>query len=273
MAEPTRVLIVDDEPAVLETLELAFADGPHEAVPVGSADAALARLATERFAAIISDKNLPGMSGTELLRQVRAQDSDIVFVMITGHPSVDNAVDSLGLGADAYVHKPFDLYGLVDKVTALIQQRARRRQIRSLAGAKQHFQKATQALQAASQGKRRFALIIAPDVAEREWLAAQVQRLGLESFFAANEREAEAAVRDGAPKLTVIDARLGWETTRDLVAMVKRRGPEAGTVVVSDERPPLAVVTELINLGVGSLLTRPLDAARFRTGVERVVGD
>ena len=74
----------------------------------------------------------------------------------------------------------------------------------------------------------------------------------------------------GALKLAVVDGRLGWGDAQELVAAIKRRDPDTGVVVISDQRPPLDVTTKMINLGVATLLSRPLDATRFRAGVQKI---
>jgi excisionase family DNA binding protein len=110
-----RVLVVDDEPLVLEMLmrTLAATEYQVEAAPDGSA--AIARLRTSQFDLVITDLRMPGVDGIELAREAKRLWHRIKVVIITGYPSQSSAIDAVNLGVDGYVMKPF---GMVELLTA-----------------------------------------------------------------------------------------------------------------------------------------------------------
>ena len=101
--QSSRILIVDDEPAVRMTLEMALSETPHHVESVESAEKALLALQGTTFDLIIVDKNLPGINGTELIRKVRQTHEDIWSAMITGYPSAESAMEMLHLGVRGYL--------------------------------------------------------------------------------------------------------------------------------------------------------------------------
>jgi putative nucleotidyltransferase with HDIG domain len=104
----SRILIVDDEHEITEILsDLLSVD--YDCLQVGSAEDALARLAEGDFQLVISDITMPGMSGLEMLPQVKSNSPNTVVVMISGMQTVESAIGALRLGAFDYLMKPFDL--------------------------------------------------------------------------------------------------------------------------------------------------------------------
>jgi two-component system response regulator YesN len=102
-----RVLIVDDEPAVLAALQLAFEDDTaFEVVGATSAEEALAVAARQTFDVVITDKNLPGSSGLELVRALRDGGHAEPVILITGYANAHSRDEARALRV-AYVEKPF----------------------------------------------------------------------------------------------------------------------------------------------------------------------
>jgi DNA-binding response OmpR family regulator len=119
-----KVLLVDDEPVILELLGFAFGKKniPFATAPTAEAGLELAR--AERFEAALIDKNLPGMSGLDLLAKIRERDSQIALLMMTGYASPETAAQALNLDVDAYLEKPFpNMAAVVDRVLAAIEKR------------------------------------------------------------------------------------------------------------------------------------------------------
>ncbi|HEU4382911.1 MAG TPA: response regulator [Anaeromyxobacteraceae bacterium] len=113
---PGRVLVADDEASVRELLVRVLGNAGHEVVAVESGEAALLRLARERFDILVVDKNLPGMDGLEVMRLVRSHHRHLRAVMITAYPSPASEQVARDLGVHSYVVKPF---GIVTIVTAV----------------------------------------------------------------------------------------------------------------------------------------------------------
>jgi DNA-binding NtrC family response regulator len=108
---PSRLLIVDDDPrqllALREALQVKF---PHTSIATAlSAEEGLAQLsAAGGMDAIICDVRLPGLSGLELLRQVRERHADCVIILITGQMG-EVEHQALQMGASGFLHKPVDV--------------------------------------------------------------------------------------------------------------------------------------------------------------------
>jgi DNA-binding NtrC family response regulator len=103
-----RVLVVDDEPGMLEVCEDILREIPHVRV-VAEQDSGRAAtlLGAESWELLITDLCMPGVDGLELLRLARQHDAELPVLMLTAFPSVETAVDSMKLGAADYLTKPF----------------------------------------------------------------------------------------------------------------------------------------------------------------------
>jgi two-component system, NtrC family, response regulator HydG len=117
-----RVLLIDDDPALGEFMTRVLRedggfDVAHELDPGG----ALRRIETEQWDLLITDIELPGMSGLELLERVRQLVPDLPVAVITGHPSVDYAVLALRGAAAEFLSKPISAEDLAAKATALVE--------------------------------------------------------------------------------------------------------------------------------------------------------
>jgi two-component system response regulator MprA len=119
-----RVLVVDDEPAVRQALARALALGRYDVALAGDADQALELMAHESFDAIVLDILMPGMSGLELCRQMRAGGDRTPVLMLTARDAIDDRVAGLDAGADDYLAKPFALRELMARVRALLRRGA-----------------------------------------------------------------------------------------------------------------------------------------------------
>jgi putative nucleotidyltransferase with HDIG domain len=104
----SRILIVDDEEDINEILS-DLLSGTYDCCSANSAEAALAQLKQSPFELVISDITMPGMSGLEMIPQVKSLSPNTVVVMISGMQTVESAIGALRLGAFDYLMKPFDL--------------------------------------------------------------------------------------------------------------------------------------------------------------------
>jgi DNA-binding NtrC family response regulator len=110
---PAQVLIVDDEQVVHDVLKVILGKRGHKVTSVLDGESGVKLLWEHGFHLVITDKNLPGMSGIEVMRQVKELSPDTDVMMITGYSSKDSAVEALDVGAAAYLEKPFDDVRLV----------------------------------------------------------------------------------------------------------------------------------------------------------------
>jgi two-component system KDP operon response regulator KdpE len=119
----TRILVVDDEPDVVEALRIGFALQWRdiEVLGAGDGETALRLVEEERPDIVLLDVGLPDMDGYEVLRQVRAF-SDVAVVMLTARDDAMDKVKGLELGADDYVTKPFNHLELSARVRAVLRR-------------------------------------------------------------------------------------------------------------------------------------------------------
>lgn len=104
-----RLLVVDDEEAIGRILEEYFGGLGYDVVTAHSGMEALERFAPGGFDCVLCDLMMPGMNGLDFLREARMRDDKAVFFMMTGHPSMDSAIDAIKRGADDYILKPLNL--------------------------------------------------------------------------------------------------------------------------------------------------------------------
>ncbi len=103
-----RLLVVDDELHVRESLTHWFAEDGYDVEAAGSGAEALTLLGRHSYDVIVSDIKMPKMDGLELLSRVRKKDTDVAIILVTAYASVDTAVHALKEGAYDYLVKPFD---------------------------------------------------------------------------------------------------------------------------------------------------------------------
>lgn len=109
MLKELRVLIVDDDPGILETLGDYIRGLGHHVTGRRNVQEALDALRDEEFSLVITDAQMEGMDGLELARRVRANYPDIAILMMTAHESQYPMSAALRAGADGYISKPFSL--------------------------------------------------------------------------------------------------------------------------------------------------------------------
>lgn len=103
-----HVLFVDDEPAIVRSAERWLSKQGHRVSTAANGSEAMELLRTTSFDAIVSDIHMPGMSGIQLLRNVRARDLEVPVILLTGAPDVASAAEAVEYGALKYLTKPVD---------------------------------------------------------------------------------------------------------------------------------------------------------------------
>ena len=111
-----KVLLVEDDRALREALADTLLLGGHDFSAVGSAEEALAKAAQESFNLVVSDVNMPGMDGHQLLSALRVRHPQLPVLLMTAHGAVERAVDAMRQGAADYLVKPFEPKALLDLV-------------------------------------------------------------------------------------------------------------------------------------------------------------
>ncbi len=122
-----RVLLIDDDAALLDVLSLAFEEGGHEVRTARDGAAGLAAVRRDDPDLVISDVNMPTLDGFTLCRQLRQEGNQVPLVLLTSRDGEIDEALGLELGADDYVSKPFSTRVLLLRVAALL----RREQLRA----------------------------------------------------------------------------------------------------------------------------------------------
>ncbi len=114
MAE--HVLLVDDEKEFLEVMKERLTARGMEVSTETSAEAALKRIESELFDALILDLQMPGIDGLEALKRAKKMRPELQVILLTGHATVEKGVEAIKLGAMDFVEKPADLATLSEKI-------------------------------------------------------------------------------------------------------------------------------------------------------------
>lgn len=119
-----RILVVDDEPDIVALVAYHLAKSGYRVSTASSGTEALDAARRERPALIVLDLMLPGMSGFDVLEQLRASDAtrDIAVLMLTARREEQDRIQGLALGADDYLTKPFSPQELVLRVGAILRR-------------------------------------------------------------------------------------------------------------------------------------------------------
>jgi two-component system, OmpR family, phosphate regulon response regulator PhoB len=119
-----RVLVVDDEPDIVALVAYHLVKAGYRVATASSGPDAVAQVRQERPALIVLDLMLPGMSGFEVLEQLRAEDDtrDVAVLMLTARKDEPDRIRGLSLGADDYLTKPFSPPELILRVGAILRR-------------------------------------------------------------------------------------------------------------------------------------------------------
>jgi DNA-binding NtrC family response regulator len=199
------VLVVDDEPVVLAVLQKLLRLHQLEVTGVGTGQEALALLERERFACLLVDKNLPDMSGMQVLRAARERQPFCACLLMTGFPNPESVIEAMRLGAVDYLEKPFAELGLVAQ-----------RVLTTMAFARTSFEREELA-QALSQMRR-----------ELKWLEEKghEQQTALQVFRNVLARKVEEATLGGAIKLSRVEATVREARARVVALSSQLSGPQ-----------------------------------------------
>ncbi len=123
---PIRLLLVDDEEVFLSAAKtLLERKGLEVATALGGTEA-LQVLDGREMDVVVLDVRMPGMDGVETLRKIKQRHPAVEVIMLTGHATVDSAVEGLKLGAFDYIMKPWDLPDFLHKVEEARQKKEAR---------------------------------------------------------------------------------------------------------------------------------------------------
>ena len=140
MNSKVSILLVDDEPDIIEVLEIVLQDEGMEVSKSSSAQAALELLRQREVDIVISDIRMPDMSGVELLKEAKQLAPDTVFVLMTAYASTETAIEALQHGAYDYLTKPFKM----DELLAIVRRSLEKKSLKHEAAGLQSGMEAQQ---------------------------------------------------------------------------------------------------------------------------------
>lgn len=122
MDSEARILVVDDDENIRKVLMAILEDKGYNMEAVGTAREAIKKTEKEFYNLALIDIRLPDMEGIDLLTKIKETTPRMRKIIITGYPTLQNAVDAVNRGADAYIMKPFD----VERVLSTISEQLRK---------------------------------------------------------------------------------------------------------------------------------------------------
>jgi two-component system KDP operon response regulator KdpE len=126
MSANTRVLVVDDEAAILRFLKPALEANGYDMVSAGTVAEATKRIAAESPDIVLLDLGLPDGDGKEVIKRAREW-SDVPIIVLSARERETEKIESLDLGADDYVNKPFNVGELLARIRAALRHRMQRK--------------------------------------------------------------------------------------------------------------------------------------------------
>ncbi|MCW8799684.1 MAG: response regulator [Desulfobacter sp.] len=148
--EKMKLLLVDDETRYLETTQKLIERKGYEVWTAPSGEKALQTMAAHNIHVVILDVKMPGMDGNETLKQIKELYPLTEVIMLTGHATVDSAIDGLKSGAWDYLMKPADIEDIIEKAELAFQKRMNQEEKIRSAQAKQYLKSPREILK---QGK------------------------------------------------------------------------------------------------------------------------
>lgn len=251
-----EVLVVDDEVVVLTVLREALRRGGYRVTTAASAEEAMDLMRKRRFDLVLTDKNLPGASGLEVLRLARTLDPPPAVVLITGYSSYDSAVEALDIGAQDYIEKPIrDVENLRFRIRRALSRRD------------EQMSRARAAREASDDRKGRV-LVVEVEGARRQLIAEFLGR-SYAVTAAANGDEALALLAKDRFDVVLADRNLPGMSGLRVIEQAQRLLPHCASVLYT-AYPSYDSVKEAFELGVDAYLVRPSED--LKALAEKVAG-
>ncbi|MBN2515744.1 MAG: response regulator [Deltaproteobacteria bacterium] len=128
------LLVVDDEESVRRLLKEFFESLGFEVVTADGGEDALQKFIPGKFDSVISDLFMPNINGIEFLKKIRQRDAKVMFLMITGYPSLESAVEAMKEGAYDYITKPFTFDDIKIKLERALHARRLEQSLKKING-------------------------------------------------------------------------------------------------------------------------------------------
>lgn len=119
-----RILIADDEDIIIQLIKRVLTDKGYEVETAENGSVAVEKLKTNAFNLLVTDLKMPGLTGTDVLKQIKITNPYIEVILVTGYPTIEAAVEALKIGAFDFICKPFDINELVSTVERCLRKQA-----------------------------------------------------------------------------------------------------------------------------------------------------
>ncbi len=243
-----EVLVVDDEVVVLTVLREALRRGGYRVTTAASAEEAIDLMRRRVFDLVLTDKNLPGASGLEVLRVARTLDPAPAVVLITGYSSYDSAVDAKDLGAHDYIEKPInDVENLRFRIRRALSRRD------------EQMARAANATPAPT-ARRGHVLLVEVDGDRRRVITEFLGRT-YDVTAVADGDEALAVIQKGGYDVVLADRNLPGMSGLRVIEQARRLLPHCASVLYT-AYPSFDSIKDAFELGVDAYLVRPSEDLR-----------
>jgi DNA-binding NtrC family response regulator len=271
---PLHVLIVDDDPALLqalpETLRLRMS-----AVTVdtaNSAQAALDRVTAQDYDAIVTDIKMPGMDGLALLAEIHGRRPDTPTLMITGHGEYDLALRALRGGAYDFIQKPIDRDRFVASLRRAIETHALNRRAKERQLALEHCVTELEKIAPGPAREQASVLIVDDDPALLQALP-QTLRLRLSGVAVDTADSAPAALERIARRdydAIVTDIKMPGMDGLTLLAEILARRPDTPTLMITGHGE-YDLALRALRGGAYDFIQKPIDREGFVASLHRAI--
>jgi signal transduction histidine kinase/DNA-binding response OmpR family regulator len=266
-----RVLVVDDEPVILRVLGEFLAQQNILADAVASAEEAISQMKLKEYAVLLTDKNLPGIDGIELLKKSKEAWPQTEVVVITGYASVESALDAIAAGAFDYIPKPFPSLTYVSQKTrgAMARHDFEVRVIAMIDFLKDAFKEMLNELGAEGKanwvGRLKTALTDPPQdegahivVVGPASLANSVEAAGNRVTQVDDIASVVPAVSEQQVNVVVYAESEEGPEGAEAIQQIHGINPNVGVFIIAKEGD-LSRIVSAIGIGVGDYLVRPLE--------------
>lgn len=127
MSNQARILVIDDDENITKVVAAILRDKGYSVDIAGSGNEAIKKTQKNHYDLMLIDIRLPDIDGTELLTKIRDTTPKIRKIIVTGYPTLNNAVTAVNKGADAYVMKPFDVEKMLETVKEQLEKQMQER--------------------------------------------------------------------------------------------------------------------------------------------------
>jgi CheY-like chemotaxis protein len=244
---PTRILVVDDEEVVRRVISETLDKPGIFVVEAEDGERAIALVLSEPFSLLICDKNLPGITGLDVIRRAKAKEPKIATLLVTGFASRESVEEAMAIGVDEYLIKPFDLPELERKVGEAFE----RRDLRVKAEKTESKLVFTPTQQQA--------LLCVPDPIAREVLKKAIESLGYRTMEVDSLSDVLTQVRNKRVRALVCQLELlnRDNATACFLRSTLLMSPGLKFVTISSRRALGNAVTAL-HYGAGNIIYQPL---------------